>query len=87
MKKPIGTSEAPYMVGYGRPPKASQFRKGQTGNPRGRRRGDENLISVFKRYVSQLIRINEGDGFIRVTVAEAVLLQNYNAALQKNRLR
>ena len=25
-----------YEVGYGRPPKKSQFRKGQSGNPSGR---------------------------------------------------
>ena len=27
-----------YEVGYGKPPKASQFKKGQSGNPRGRPR-------------------------------------------------
>ena len=73
-----------YQVGYGRPPKARQFRKGQTGNPKGRRRGDENLTSVFKRYVSQLVRVSEGDKPIKITLAEAVILKNYNAALQKN---
>jgi hypothetical protein len=31
-KKPPGD----YEVGYGRPPKASQFKPGQSGNPRGR---------------------------------------------------
>lgn len=28
-----------YTVGYGRPPKQTQFKKGQSGNPRGRPRG------------------------------------------------
>ena len=28
---------ADYEVGYGRPPVHSRFRKGQSGNPRGRR--------------------------------------------------
>jgi hypothetical protein len=81
MKKPHSGS---YEVGYGKPPRAGQFRKGQTGNPRGRHRGEENLISVFKRYVSQLVRISEGDTFVKVTLAEAVIRKNFNAALQKN---
>jgi Family of unknown function (DUF5681) len=28
-----------YQVGYGKPPVHSRFRKGQSGNPRGRPRG------------------------------------------------
>ena len=27
-----------YEVGYGRPPKSGQFKKGQSGNPKGRPR-------------------------------------------------
>jgi hypothetical protein len=30
--------EQDYQVGYGRPPKHSRFRKGQSGNPGGKRR-------------------------------------------------
>lgn len=30
----------PYEVGYGRPPKATQFKPGQSGNPKGRPRKD-----------------------------------------------
>jgi hypothetical protein len=32
------SSVASYEVGYGRPPVASRFRKGQSGNPSGRRK-------------------------------------------------
>jgi Family of unknown function (DUF5681) len=28
--------DTPYTVGYGKPPKKNQFKKGQSGNPRGR---------------------------------------------------
>ena len=31
--------DAPYEVGYGRPPRHSQFRPGESGNPGGRPKG------------------------------------------------
>ena len=78
------SSDGPYEVGYGKPPKANQFRKGQTGNPRGKRRGEENLISAFKRHVLKRIKMKAGDTIRTITLAEAVILKNYNAALQKD---
>jgi hypothetical protein len=48
MKKPSSNEPEPtYEVGYGKPPRANQFRKGRTGNPRGKRQGEENMISAF----------------------------------------
>lgn len=32
-----------YEVGYGRPPRETRFRKGQSGNPKGRRQGSRGL--------------------------------------------
>jgi hypothetical protein len=84
MKKPQPTSTASYEVGYRKPPRANQFRKGRTGNPRGKRRGEENLISAFKRHVLKRVKINDGDQTRTITLAEAVILKNLNAALQKN---
>jgi hypothetical protein len=78
------SSGGSYEVGYGKPPKANQFPKGQTGNPRGKRRGEENLVSVFKRHVLKRVKIKDGDQIRSIPLAEAVILKNYNAALQKN---
>jgi hypothetical protein len=84
MKKPQSTGTASYDVGYRKPPKANRFPKGRTGNPRGKRRGEENLISAFKRHVLKRVKIRDGDQVRTITLAEAVILKNYNAALQKN---
>ena len=73
-------------TGYGKPPKANQFRKGQTGNPRGKRRGEENFISVFKRIVLRPVKIKEGDRITTITLAEAVIRKNLSAAIQKDPL-
>jgi Family of unknown function (DUF5681) len=84
MKKAQSTSTASYDVGYRKPPKANQFRKGRSGNPRGRNQGEENIISVFRRVVLKRVKMKVGDQTRMTTLAEAVLLKNYNAALQKN---
>jgi hypothetical protein len=85
MKKPSSSAAgSPHEVGYGKPPKANQFRKGRTGNPRGKRQGEENIISAFKRIVSNRVKINDGEKVRTTSLAEAVILKNYNAAVQKN---
>jgi hypothetical protein len=84
MKKPQSTSAASYDVGYRKPPKANQFRRGRSGNPRGRKQGEENMVSVFRRYVMGPVKIKDGDQIRTITLAAAVFLKNYDAALQKN---
>ena len=85
MKKPSSSkADSAYQVGYGKPPRANQFRKGRTGNPRGKKRGEENITSAFKRIVSKRVKILDGEKVRTITLAEAVILKNYNAALQKN---
>jgi Family of unknown function (DUF5681) len=85
MKKPSSSAtDSPCEVGYGKPPKANQFRKGRSGNPRGKRQGEENTISAFKRIVSKRVKINDGEKVRTITLAEAVILKNLNAALQKD---
>jgi hypothetical protein len=84
MKKPSSSAtDSSCEVGYGKPPKANQFRKGRTGNPRGKRRG-ENITSAFKRIVSKRVKINDGDKIRTVSLAEAVILKNYSAAMQRD---
>src|SRR5258707_14621982 len=84
MKKPNSSAADSNEIGYGKPPKANQFRKGRTGNPRGKRQGEENTISAFKRIVSKRVKINDGEKVRTITLAEAVILKNCNAAVQKD---
>jgi hypothetical protein len=40
---------ADYVVGHGRPPKATQFAPGKSGNPRGRPRGSRTTTLSYQR--------------------------------------
>jgi hypothetical protein len=82
MKKSRTTSDSSYDVGYRKPPKANQFPKGQTGNPRGRPRGSETLLSEFVRYISQRVKIKEDSKIRTVTIAQAVIMKTINAAMK-----
>jgi hypothetical protein len=86
MKSKSGSSNTPSDVGYGKPPKATRFRKGRSGNPKGRPSGEENILSVFKRMATKRIKLREGDRWRTITMVDAIILQNYRAALQKDQI-
>jgi hypothetical protein len=48
-----------YEVGKGKPPKHSQFKKGQSGNPGGRPRKSRNMTSIVEDELSQKVKISE----------------------------
>lgn len=73
-----------YEVRHGKPPKAYRFRKGQSGNPRGRTPGQENLIAVFKRLVTKRVKVSENGVVRTMSTAEAVIAQNVKAALNQD---
>ena len=79
-------NNTPYEVGYGKTPKSTRFKKGQSGHSRGRNRGDENIMSIFKRVVSRRVKVGNGNKSVTMTLAEAVILANYKAALRRNPL-
>jgi len=53
------------------PPKTSQFKKGQSGNPTGRPKGSKNMKSVLQKELAGSIAIRENGKVKKVTKMEA----------------
>lgn len=60
-------------TGYKRPPIASRWKKGQSGNPSGRKRGSLNLRTDLIAELEEVIQINEGGSPRRITKQRALL--------------
>lgn len=59
--------------GYKRPPTATRWKKGQSGNPSGRKRGTLNLRTDLLAELAEVIQINEGGTARRITKQRALL--------------
>ena len=73
-----------YEVGYGKPPKNSQFRPGQSGNPAGRRKGLRNLRTDVRRTLAMPIRVKEAGRTRTKSTQEGALLALREKALRGN---
>jgi hypothetical protein len=69
-------------VGYGRPPAHTRFRPGQSGNPRGRGKGQRNVHTVLTETLNQRITIREGDRTRSLTKLDVVILTMVSGALK-----
>ena len=67
-------------AGYGKPPQNAQFKKGQSGNPKGRRKGSRNLASIIKKTVNDTVPVTENGRRRVITKLEAAVKQLVNKA-------
>jgi len=65
------TSKSGYEVGYRKPPKHTRFKPGQSGNPRGRPKGTNNLKTDLMEELRENIVIREGDQSHKVSKQRA----------------
>jgi len=67
-------------VGYAVPPKTGQFKKGQSGNPKGRRKGSVALATLIRKSAKERVIVQENGTRKSMTKDEAALKQLFNKA-------
>ena len=78
-KPPKGTD---YEIGRGRPPRHSQWQKGNSGNPGGKKKGTLNLESTFRDALLRPIMVTvDGEKKI-ISVLEALVMRLLDGALK-----
>jgi hypothetical protein len=67
-------------TGFKRPPRASQFKLGQSGNPKGRPKGSRNLKTDLNDLMKKRIEIREDGEARQISRQEAILLSLFGRA-------
>jgi hypothetical protein len=71
-----------YEVGYRRPPKSGRFKKGLSGNPKGRPKGSNNFLTLLDQELAQSIVVNENGKIKSITRMQAMVKRIVAGALQ-----
>ncbi len=88
--KPVGRGvdakdqKKSYAVGYGKPPKSTQFKPGQSGRPQGRPKGSRNFNTLVDKAMRKKIRVTENGKDRKVQKAEAWVEGVVNEAVTGN---
>lgn len=69
-----------YEVGYGKPPQHTRFKPGQSGNPKGRRKGVRNLKSIIEEELYRPVSIVEGGRRRNVPAFQVIFRQSVTRA-------
>ena len=81
-KKDAHREPRDYAVGYGKPPRQTQFKKGQSGNPRGRPPRATSFDASFERRLDTLVYIERDGRREAVTLRELGVIKLIRKALQ-----
>ena len=71
-----------YLVGYKRPPKASQFKPGRSGNPKGRPKGSRSVGAIVAKVLGQKIAVTENGETRLIPAIEVAVRRLANDAMR-----
>lgn len=82
--KPRKTPTGDYSVGYCRPPKATQWKPGQSAYPAGRPKGAKSEDTIFREIISTKVPMSVQGKTRKVTLLQAVWTRIADDALKGN---
>ena len=82
MSRRKSRSRSDYEVGYGRPPKATQFRPGQSGNPTGGRKSSKTIGARVREVMNSKVTVTEQGRTRRMSRFDVMLRHSADAAMR-----
>lgn len=73
-RTPSPPSDDDEAVGYGKPPKEHRFKPGQSGNPRGRKKGAQSNKSIVQKVAMELHKANVEGMANRLSTVELAIM-------------
>lgn len=73
-----------FDIGYGKPPKKHQFKKGKSGNPKGRPKGVRNFETELKEVINSQVTITRDGKKQTISVKKAAVLKLAEKSLSGN---
>lgn len=70
MEKPTAAADE---VGYCKPPKSTQWKPGQSGNPTGKKKGVKNFGTQLQKVLSKVVKFKQGGETKNATLIELVV--------------
>ena len=71
-----------YAIGFGKPPRHTQFKPGQSGNPRGRSKGARSLASDIDEALNDKIAVRENGRHLKLRKQAVMVKALMNKAVQ-----
>jgi Family of unknown function (DUF5681) len=73
--------EEDYDVGFGKPPVATRFVQGRSGNAKGRPKGSRNIMSIFNKIMEERISVTENGKVRKMSKSEVITRRLTSVAL------
>jgi hypothetical protein len=76
---------ADYIVGFGRPPKATQFTAGKSGNPKGRPNGSRPVGALLQEIIQERVSVSKNGRTRRIPAIEVMFRRLANDAMRSDK--